>query len=73
MLTVFFTPRPPRNMEEAEGADTERFARFFRAMLARGILIPPSQFEAWFVSTAHESGDIARAVGAAAEAFREAA
>ena len=73
MLTVFFTPQPPANLEEAERADTERFARFFRGLLARGILIPPSQFEAWFVSTAHEAEDIARAVAAAGEAFREAA
>ncbi|HLA24482.1 MAG TPA: glutamate-1-semialdehyde 2,1-aminomutase [bacterium] len=73
MLTVFFTLRPPVNLEDAQGADTERFARFFRALLARGILIPPSQFEAWFVSTAHEREDIDRAIAAAAEAFREAA
>ena len=70
MLTVFFTQRPPRNLVEAEGSDTERFGRFFRAMLTRGILIPPSQFEAWFISAAHEPADIARTVEAAAEAFR---
>jgi len=73
MLTVFFTQRPPRNLVEAEGSDTERFGRFFRAMLPRGILIPPSQFEAWFISAAHEPADIARTVEAAGEAFREAA
>ena len=73
MLTVFFTQRPPRNLVEAEGSDTERFGRFFRAMLTRGILIPPSQFEAWFISAAHEPADIARTVEAAGEAFREAA
>jgi glutamate-1-semialdehyde 2,1-aminomutase len=73
MLTVFFTPDAPRDLAGAERADTERFGRFFRAMLGRGILIPPSQFEAWFVSTAHEGQDIERTVAAAAEAFREAA
>jgi glutamate-1-semialdehyde 2,1-aminomutase len=73
MLTVFFTPYPPRNLEEAEQADTERFARFFRAMRTRSILIPPSQFEAWFISTAHDEENIARTISAAAESFRETA
>ena len=73
MLTVFFTPDPPSDLEEAERADTGRFARFFRAMLTRGILIPPSQFEAWFVSAAHREEDVTRATVAAAAAFREAA
>jgi glutamate-1-semialdehyde 2,1-aminomutase len=73
MLTVFFTPEPPQSLAEAERADTGRFARFFRGLLARGVLIPPSQFEAWFVSAAHEAEDITRAVAAAAGAFRETA
>jgi glutamate-1-semialdehyde 2,1-aminomutase len=73
MLTVFFVGAPPRNLEEAERADTGGFARFFRAMLSRGILIPPSQFEAWFVSTAHGEEDIARTVTAAIGSFREVA
>jgi glutamate-1-semialdehyde 2,1-aminomutase len=73
MLTVFFTSDAPRDLAGAERADTERFGRFFRTMLRRGILIPPSQFEAWFVSAAHEAQDIERTVAAAAEAFREAA
>jgi glutamate-1-semialdehyde 2,1-aminomutase len=73
MLTVFFTPDAPRDLAGAERADTERFGRFFHALLRRGILIPPSQFEAWFVSAAHEPEGIARTVAAAAEAFREAA
>jgi glutamate-1-semialdehyde 2,1-aminomutase len=73
MLTVFFTPDPPRNLEEAERADTGRFARFFHAMLTQGILVPPSQFEAWFVSAAHGPDDIARTLTAAAESFRGAA
>jgi len=73
MLTVFFTPEVPQDLAAAERADTERFGRFFRAMLRRGILIPPSQFEAWFVSVAHEPDDISRTVAAASEAFREAA
>ena len=49
------------------------FARFHGAMLARGVLLPPSQFECWFVSLAHDEAAIDRTVEAAAQAFREAA
>ncbi|MDR7452336.1 MAG: glutamate-1-semialdehyde 2,1-aminomutase [Armatimonadota bacterium] len=70
MLTVFFTPRAPRSYAEAAAADTAAFARFFHAMRDRGVLLPPSQFEAWFVSLAHTDDDIARTVAAAGEAFR---
>jgi glutamate-1-semialdehyde 2,1-aminomutase len=70
MLTVFFLAAPPRDYAEAGAADTARFARFFRAMLDRGVLLPPSQFEAWFVSTAHTDEDLAETLAAAGEAFR---
>jgi glutamate-1-semialdehyde 2,1-aminomutase len=70
MLTVFFTPAPPGNFAEASAADTRRFARFFHAMLQRDILLPPSQFEAWFVSAAHTDADIDATVAAAAKALR---
>jgi glutamate-1-semialdehyde 2,1-aminomutase len=73
MLTVFFTPAPPVNFAEAGAADVGRFARFFTAMLERGVLLPPSQFEAWFVSAAHTDADIQATVDAAAAAFRAAA
>jgi glutamate-1-semialdehyde 2,1-aminomutase len=53
LLTVFFSKEPPRNFIEAKGADTKAFARFFHSMLSSGVLLPPSQFEAWFVSAAH--------------------
>ncbi len=72
MLTVFFAPAPPRRFEETVGVDTDRFARFFHAMRERGVLLPPSQFEAWFVSAAHSDDDIARTVAAARQAFAEA-
>lgn len=71
MLTVFFTPRPPMNLAEASSADTARFGRFFQAMLRRGVLLPPSQFEAWFVSAAHTEAEIETTVRAASEALRE--
>lgn len=73
MLTVFFLPHPPANFDQAAAADPARFGRFFRAMLDGGILIPPSQFEAWFVSAAHGRDEIERTVAAAVAAFREVA
>ncbi|NPB05607.1 MAG: glutamate-1-semialdehyde 2,1-aminomutase [Aquificae bacterium] len=54
MFTVFFTDRPVRNYDDAQTSDLELFARFFGALLKNGVLIPPSQFEAWFLSTAHD-------------------
>jgi glutamate-1-semialdehyde 2,1-aminomutase len=72
MLTVFFIGDEPGNYAHAQQADTAAFARFFHAMLRRGVLIPPSQFEAWFVSAAHSAADIEQTVTAAAAAFREA-
>jgi glutamate-1-semialdehyde 2,1-aminomutase len=65
LLTLFFRSTPPRSFDEAKQADTARFARFHRAMLDRGIHLPPSQYEAWFVSAAHTEGDIDRTVAAA--------
>lgn len=73
MLTVFFTDGPVRDSATAQKSDTARFARFFRAMLAEGIYLPPSQFECWFLSTAHGEAEIARTVEAARRAFRAAA
>ncbi len=68
MLTVFFRPHPPGNYAEAQQSDTVAFARFFHAMLSRGILLPPSQFEAWFLTVAHGDAEIDATVVAAAEA-----
>jgi glutamate-1-semialdehyde 2,1-aminomutase len=56
-------------MAEAMTADRDAYARFFGAMLDRGILLPPSQFEAWFLSTAHDDAVIDEALDAAATAF----
>jgi glutamate-1-semialdehyde 2,1-aminomutase len=53
MLTLFFTNRPVRNFDDARRADHSRFARFFHAMLEGGVHLPPSGYEAWFVSLAH--------------------
>ena len=72
MLSLFFRAAPPRDHAEARACDTDAFARFHGAMLARGVMAPPSQFETWFVSTAHGEADIDLTVRAAHEAMREA-
>src|SRR5262249_9236107 len=70
LVTPFFTDRPVRDFASATSANTERYAKFFCAMLARGIYPPPSQFEAWFISAAHTAKDIDRTIRAAREAMK---
>jgi glutamate-1-semialdehyde 2,1-aminomutase len=70
MLTPFFTDVPVRDYESALTSDTDAYGAFFRAMLAAGIYLPPSQFEAWFVSAAHTERDIKRTVDAARQALK---
>jgi glutamate-1-semialdehyde 2,1-aminomutase len=70
MFTWFFTEGPVFDYESAQHADTARFARFFHAMLERGIYLPPSQFEAAFLSAAHTPEDIQRTIAAACEAWQ---
>jgi len=65
MFTFFFTDQPVTDYETAKRSDTARFARFFHHMLARGVYLAPSQFEAGFVSAAHSEADIAATVEAA--------
>ena len=67
MLTLFFTATPVTDYATAKTSDTEAFGRFFRGMRERGVFMPPSQFEAMFVSLAHSDDDI-NAVLAAADA-----
>ena len=69
MFTWFFTTRQVTDYESATRAGKERFNRFFHAMLERGIYLPPSPFEAAFVSTAHGDADIECTVSAARECF----
>ncbi len=69
MLTGFFTDRPVTDYASARRADTARYARFFHALLARGVYLAPSQFEAAFVSLAHGPAEIEAATRAAREAL----
>lgn len=62
MFTVFFTDQEVKDFQSAKSSDTQMFARFFRALLSEGVLIPPSQFEAWFLSMAHTQEDIDNAL-----------
>jgi glutamate-1-semialdehyde 2,1-aminomutase len=71
VLTPFFTSQAVRDYASACSADTTAYATFFRGMLARGVYLPPSQFEGWFLSAAHTEHDIARTVRAAKEVFKE--
>ncbi len=66
---MFLGPERVRDADEARTSDSAKFARFFHAMLERGINLPPSQFEAMFLSTAHTNADIDRTITAAHESF----
>ena len=56
-------------MEDAKQVNLNRFQQFFQGMLARGIYLPPSQFEAWFISLSHSAGDLQKTAAAAREVF----
>ncbi|MBI1995018.1 MAG: glutamate-1-semialdehyde 2,1-aminomutase [Deltaproteobacteria bacterium] len=64
MMTLFFGIDHVRNADDARNCDRQRFARYFHGMLRRGIYLPPAAFEAMFVSLAHTTADINRAVAA---------
>jgi glutamate-1-semialdehyde 2,1-aminomutase len=72
LLTIFFSAEPVRDFAGASGCDTEAYARFCRALLERGVYPPPSQYEAWFPSLAHDSETIEVTLEAAADAFQTA-
>jgi glutamate-1-semialdehyde 2,1-aminomutase len=69
MFTVFFTDRDVTDFDSAKTCDTQRFNRFFHSMLEQGVYLPPSQFEAAFLSAAHTDADVDRTVEAAVKAF----
>ena len=71
LLTVFFSEEPVRDYAGAAACDLERYAKWCRNLLARGVYPPPSQFEAWFPSLAHSAEHVERTLEAAAAAFAE--
>jgi glutamate-1-semialdehyde 2,1-aminomutase len=72
LVTPFFSAEPVRDFAGASACDLDAYGRFCRALLDRGIYPPASQFEAWFVSLAHDEAAIEHTCAAAAEAFSEA-
>lgn len=73
MLGLFFTDHEVRDLASAKTSNTKRYARYFHAMLEQGVYLAPSQFEAAFVSTAHNDEDVKASVAAASKAFRRVA
>jgi glutamate-1-semialdehyde 2,1-aminomutase len=72
MWTAFFSSRPVRSWDDAAAVDREGYARFFRGMLNRGVLLPPSAFESAFLSLAHDDAIVDETVAAARAAIAEA-
>lgn len=70
LITIFFQAGPIRNYDDAKKSDTKAFADFFTKMLDQGIFLPPSQYEALFVSAAHTEADIDRTIVAARESLK---
>jgi glutamate-1-semialdehyde 2,1-aminomutase len=73
MFSVFFTGSPVRDFADASTQDTAAFAAFFHAMLDRGVYLPPSAYEAWFVSAAHDDRAVKTVLDALPDAARAAA
>jgi glutamate-1-semialdehyde 2,1-aminomutase len=71
LSTLFFAPGPIQDFAAARRSDTGRYATFFHALRERRIFLPPAQFEAWFVSTAHTDADLRRTARAVGEALAE--
>jgi glutamate-1-semialdehyde 2,1-aminomutase len=69
MGTAFFLDREPTDYASVKRADTARFGRFHALMLERGVYLPPSQFEAWFLSTQHDDAVIDQVIAAAQDAL----
>ena len=73
LFSVFFSEAPVRNYDDARWQSTAAFAAFFHAMLDGGVFLPPSAFEAWFVSGAHDDESLGRIEAALPAAARAAA
>lgn len=70
-FSVYFTDQPVIDYEGAQASDSEKFAQFFRALLANGVYIAPSKYEAWFLTTAHQEEHIDFTIRAVEKAFRQ--
>jgi glutamate-1-semialdehyde 2,1-aminomutase len=70
LFTPFFTEGPVRDYRTAKLSDTKRYAQFFVEMMEQGVYLPPSQFEAWFISLAHTQKDLDKTIEACDNAFR---
>lgn len=70
MFTIFFSAGPITNAEEVRRSDTQKFSRFFHAMLDQGVYLPPSPFEAAFVSISHSEWEISKTLDSAEKAFQ---
>ena len=70
LFSVFFGEGPVDDYAGARSADHDRYARFFAGMLDAGIYLPPSGYEAWFLSTAHGEGEIEQTIAAVSEVAR---
>ncbi len=71
LFTLFFTEGPVKDYHTAKMSNTKRFAQFFIEMMEQGIYLPPSQFEAWFISLAHTQKDLDRTIEACDSAFKK--
>ena len=73
LFSIFFTATPVANYDAARTQNTARYTAFFHAMLARGVYLPPSAYEAWFVSAAHDDAALDHVLSALPEAAAAAA
>jgi len=71
MMTLFFTEREVKYYDDAVSSDTKLFANYFQEMLIQGIYLPPAQFEAFFISTAHSDDDINKTIEVQREVFHK--
>lgn len=70
MMTLFFTEEPVTDFNSAVQSDTKLFGKYFHEMLDRGVYLPPAQYEALFVSTAHTKDDLDKTINANLEALK---
>ena len=70
MITLFFTDKDVKNFADAKSSDLKLFAKFFRQLLEKGVYLPASQFEAWFLSTAHSKSDLEETLNKIEDVFK---